>query len=349
MKHRQLAQEYGIRGYEPGGIRKVPKSRGERLAERCGERLVAHRSTSLFADPPVQAFQGPFGHNAGVLLQILTNNGERFEGLFTKVSQGGKAWGRVEKERSVARAAGWGDTASLMASLELHEHSLTVRSQIHGLWSDKFHSDVAFVSAEDLRELIREYNDVAPTWEDPIVSLSLLRKAERIMDDTALVGRCNENTKLRVLTAINITSLYRRRGKLQLALRSLQSAKILVDTLGAPPTGERGKDQVSAHALCVLRLRATGLLNLDDNGMGGLSDPFIVISRTLTSAEHTSATRQIDKGGPVGKSWRRAADAAVLRQVHTPPPPGNNTHAYMVYLTVRGWCADLGDRKVCLP
>jgi hypothetical protein len=280
-KHRQLATEYGVRGYVPGGTRRVPKSRGERLAERCAEKTIAHRAPSLFADPPSQAFVGELGQNACVLLQVLTNNGARFDGMFVKASEpGGKAWGRIEKERRQSLARN-----DRIGALELHEHSLVARTQIHGFWSDAVHSDVEYVSADDVLELVRDYNSVAPTADDPQVALGLMRKAERLTADPALVSRSRENRQLRCLTHVNIAALCRRRGRLQEALRQVLCAEVVMDTLGKAPGAGRTTHTTSPHAVCVLCLRAEGLLNLDDNALGGLSDPFLRISR-LKSCAH---------------------------------------------------------------
>lgn len=329
MKHRQLAMEYGVRGYEPGGSRRLPKSRGERLAEQCCSKLVAHRDKDRFADPPVQRFQGSFGHNAAVFVQILSNNGERFEQMMRKVSQGGKAWGRIEKERLMARDRKDGDSA--MQSLELHEHSLVVRTQMYGFWSDPYRSDVETVSADDVMELVREYNEVAPSWEDHTVALALMRKAERICNDAGLIAKTREVRKLKILTAINIASLYRRRATvsgMQAALRSCQTAELLVNSLGPPPAAGKGRESVSVHAICVLRLRCEALINLDENGMGGLSDPFLRISRAVTKQEHKSVSKALDKSGSVSvlasasnnspkakaASWKKAKEKVVLQQ-----------------------------------
>ena len=47
---------------------------------------------------------------------------------------------------------------------------------------------------------------------------------------------------------------------------------------------------------CVLRVRAEGLLNLDENGIGGLSDPFLRISRMINAAETERDIRKRPSG-----------------------------------------------------
>ena len=70
-------------------------------------------------------------------------------------------------------------------------------------------------------ELVRDYNAVAPTADDPQVALGLMRKAERLTADPALVSRSRENRQLRCLTHINIAALFRQRGRLKEALRQV--------------------------------------------------------------------------------------------------------------------------------
>jgi hypothetical protein len=313
-KHRMLATEYGIRGYTPAEPQKNHLRAGEVHANELARKLVT--DTSAFADRPVQAFKGSLGENARVLISILTCNGKRIEdGLMIKQSRGGKAWGRIEKERKQAK-----DTGEVMSALELMEYSLVARTQIHGFWSDSDHSDIEKVTADNVLDLVREYNDVAPQCDDRLVAMNLLRAADRLTADPGLVGQTSETRKLRVLTMTNIASQWRRRGRLTDAQRCLQTAQVVVDTLGAAPGKTKAANQVSQHAICVLRVRAEGLLNLDENGIGGLSDPFLRISRMVNAAETERDIRKLEsKYGSGGRSrvnlrsWGAAKDAAVMQ------------------------------------
>ena len=313
-KHRMLASEYGIRGYTPAEPQKNHLRAGEVHANELARKLVT--DTSVFADRPVQAFKGLLGENARVLISILTCNGKRIEdGLMIKQSRGGKAWGRIEKERKQAKDAG-----QAMSALELMEHSLVARTQIHGFWSDSHHSDAEKVTADNVLDLVREYNDVAPQCDDRLVAMNLLRAADRLTADPGLVGHSSETRKLRVLTLINIASQWRRRGRLNDAQRSLQTAQVVVDTLGSAPGKINAANQVSEHAICVLRVSAEGLLNLDENGLGGLSDPFLRTSRTLDATETERDMRKLEsKYGSSGqkrvnvRTWAAAKDAVVMQ------------------------------------
>lgn len=313
-KHRMLATEYGIRGYTPAEPQKNHLRAGEVHANELARKLVT--DTSAFADRPVQAFKGSLGENARVLIGILTCNGKRIEdGLMIKQSRGGKAWGRIEKERKQAKDAG-----EVMSALELMEYSLVARTQIHGFWSDSDHSDIEKVTADNVMDLVREYNDVAPQCDDRLVAMNLLRAADRLTADPGLVGQTSETRKLRVLTLTNIASQWRRRGRLTDAQRCLQTAQVVVDTLGTAPGRTKAANQVSEHAICVLRVRAEGLLNLDENGIGGLSDPFLRISRMVNAAETERDMRKLESKYGSGvrsrvnlRSWGAAKDAVVVQ------------------------------------
>ena len=310
--HRMLATEYGIIGYTPAEPQKNHLRSGEKHANACAARLVT--DTTQFADRPVQAFQGRLGENALVLISILTCNGSRIEDIFTKLSQGGKAWGRIEQERIQAKEAG-----NAMMALDSAEHAVVARTQIHGFWSDVDHSDVEKVNAEAVMGLVREYNDVAPSCADRLVALNLLRKADRIISDVGLVGQTQEARKLRVLTMNNLASQWRRRGRLTDAQKCLQTAQVLAGALGAPPTKNKSAHHTIEHAICVITVRAEGLQNLDDNGLGGLSDPFLRINRTVNAAENAKYTRKLTqkhsgkKGGLSLRSWHGAMDAVVVK------------------------------------
>jgi hypothetical protein len=332
-KHRMLATEYGIIGYTPAEPQKNHLRAGEVHANELARKLVT--DTSVFADRRVQAFKGPLGDNARVLIGILTCNGARIDGgMMVKQSDGGKAWGRIEKERKQAREKG-----QAMAALELMEYSFVARTQIHGFWSDPNKSDIEKVTADDVLELVREYNDVAPVCEDRLVAMSLLRRADRLTADPGLVGQTSETRKLRVLTMNNLASQWRRRGRLTDAQRCLQTAQVIADTLGAPPAKIKSASQVSEHAICVLRVRAEGLLNLDENGIGGLSDPFLRVSRTVNKAEKEKDERKLEnkhghhnKHGGVHlnlRSWRAATDAVIVQTQQVTGKPVHKTEVVM--------------------
>ena len=96
---------------------------------------------------------------------------------------------------------------------------MVARVQLHGLWSDANHSEVEKVSEEDVLALVAEYNETAPTCDDPLIAMTMLRKAERMTSDAGLAGRTIEMRKLRVLTMNNLASLWRRRGRLHDAFK----------------------------------------------------------------------------------------------------------------------------------
>ena len=306
-KHRMLATEYGIRGYTYAEPQKNHLRSGEIHANECAAALIAGGpcDSSEFGDRAAQAFDGALGENARVLISILTCSGARLRTDFKKLSSGGKSWGRINAEWNRAKAAG-----RPLAALELAEHSMVARVQLHGLWSDANHSEVEKVSEEDVLALVAEYNETAPTCDDPLIAMTMLRKAERMTSDAGLAGRTIEMRKLRVLTMNNLASLWRRRGRLHDAFKCLQTAQVVARKLGAPPRGVAAKHHTSEHAICVLKIRGEGLQNLDDNGLGGLSDPFLSVSSTISDHEKKKMIER-RKQTIIGKSWLAAKDAVI--------------------------------------
>ena len=104
---------------------------------------------------------------------------------------------------------------------------------------DLFHTNA--VSAEQLVALCEKYNAVAPDQvlcPETQTALALLRKAERILGDRALVGAASRQARILLSeTMNNLASVWRRRGSRRYgdALACLQTADVITDKLFKPP------------------------------------------------------------------------------------------------------------------
>ena len=171
------------------------------------------------------------GANALVLLQVLSGGHRGWVGA----GPGSKSFGQVEKELSRAKEGG-----DLLLALELREHSISLRAQLWGAWSDPSHAgDRGYVRVVHLLEIVEAYNQAATqnfglqlSW-----AWDLLRKAWRIVSDPGLVGHSKGARKLRATTLCNLAGLHQRRGKTDEGLRSLNQASLLVTALVGTPSG----------------------------------------------------------------------------------------------------------------
>ena len=248
-----------------------------------------------------------------MLLQALTGGHRGWVG-------GKGSYGMVMDEMARMEAGELGDDP--LQQLELREHSLALRAQMFGIWSDANHTpnagcapplpphprltpragadllSTADVMESDLFSLVHTYNQVVGLRPDLSWSFDLLRKAWRIISDPGLVGEGKPTRKLRAETLCNLGGLERRKGKLDASMRYLNKAAIYQMGLMDNFAHKLPKDHVSANAVLKLRFAARSLMNLD--GAHGQSDPFLRIAK-------------VPHGGRA--AWRNAKDAAMGKEV----------------------------------
>jgi hypothetical protein len=271
----------------PGARPEFPAQRRSRTPGDDGGRLP--RFNEKFAGP-----------NALVLLQLLSGGHRSWVGA----GPGSKSFGQVEKELKDALAKG-----NLLLALELQEHSLSLRAQLWGAWSDPVHAgDRGYVRVAHLHTLVEQYNQAATQKFGLELSWSwdLLRKAWRIISDTGLVGHGKGTRKLRARTLANLAGLHLRRGKTNEALKCLNQALVLVERLIGVPTRKLGPNCVSQNSNFVFRFSARNLPNLD--GDRGASDPFLRLARLGVKASHKwQESKNIALGREVGKTMHKTS------------------------------------------
>ena len=162
-------------------------------------------------------FAGP---NALVLIQVVSGGNRDWVGA----GPGKEGFGQVEKELTRAKARG--DTLHV---LQLQEHSLSLRAQLWGVWSDASRAgDRGYARVQHVLQLVETYNDAATQRFGLFLSWSwdLLRKAWRLVSDPGVAGQGKMARKLRAKTLCNLAGLHRRRGKTNEALRCLNKALV---------------------------------------------------------------------------------------------------------------------------
>ena len=260
--------------------------------------LKAAASDPELAQKRLPRFTGDthVGANALVLLQALTGGHRTWVGA----PPGSKSLGQVTDEMARMEAGLTMDDP--LQQLELREHSLALRVQSYGIWSDPNHTpNTGYVMESDLFALVVNYNQVCGLRPDLSWGHDLLRKAFRVITDPGLVGDGKSARKLRAVTLCNLGGLERRKGKLDTSIRYLNKALIFQQGLMHNFAHKVPENHVGQNAVMKFRFAAKGLMNLD---RGGASDPFLRVGRMQVGRE---------QGTP--SHWRDAKDASLGKVV----------------------------------
>jgi len=238
------------------------------------------------------------GANALVLLQALTGGHRTWVGA----PAGSKSLGQVMDEMTRMEAGLTMDDP--LQQLELREHSLALRAQKFGIWSDPNHTpNAGYVMEQDLFTLVATYNQVVGLRPDLSWGHDLLRKAWRVISDPGLVGDGKAARKLRAVTLSNLGGLERRKGKLDASIRYLNKAYVYQQGLMDNFAHALPENHVGQNAVMKFRFAAKGLMNLD---RGGASDPFLRIAKMQTGGTGLNRTQS---------HWRDAKDASLGKLV----------------------------------